>query len=94
MQWIFSILTDNPAIRAMQLVLLALAIVAIYMVFFTTRDILLRTKSFAYQFGCIVLTAVLPILGFFIYLLIRPSTTLKQRETDKMLRQLLHEKHA
>lgn len=89
MQWFFSVLTDHPAIRAVQISLLCVAGVAMYFVFYATRDILLRTRSFLYQLGCILLVAVLPILGFFLYLLIRPSTTIRERELEKMLRKIL-----
>jgi hypothetical protein len=86
MAWFLSLLTDNPAIRMVQFSLLALAIVAIYLVFFATRDILLRTRSFAYQMGCILLVAALPIAGFFLYLLVRPATTIRERELEQLLR--------
>lgn len=72
-----------------QLSLLGLAIVAIYLVFYATRDILLRTRSFVYQICCILLVAVLPILGFFLYLLVRPASTLRERELEKMLKKVL-----
>lgn len=88
-QWFFSILTDNPTIRAVQVSLLVVAGIAIYFVFYATRDILLRTRSFLYQLGCILLVAVLPILGFFLYLLIRPATTIRERELEKMLKRLV-----
>ncbi len=89
MQWFFSLLTDNPAIRMLQLSLLGVAVVAIYLVFYTTRDILLRTRSFTYQLLCILLVAVLPVLGFFLYLLIRPASTVREREMEKMLKKIL-----
>lgn len=89
MQFFLSILTENPAVRAMQFTLLGTAVVSVYLVFFVTRDILVRTRVFWYQVGCIVLAALLPVLGFFIYLLIRPASTVRQREVEQMLRQLL-----
>ena len=89
MQWFFSLLTDNPAIRALQLTLLGAAVVAIYLVFYTTRDILLRSRSFVYQLASILLVAVLPELGFFVYLLIRPTSTVREREMEKMLKKIL-----
>ena len=86
-----NLLTDNPAIRAVQLSLLGLAVVAIYLIFFTTRDILLRTKFFFYQLTCILLVAFLPVVGFFLYLLIRPASTIRERETERMMRKILKE---
>ena len=88
MQFILSLLTDNPAIRALQISLLAGAVVDMYLVFFATRDILLRTRSFFYQLVCILLVAVLPVVGFFLYLLIRPATTVRDREMEKLLRKI------
>ena len=90
MQWLLALLTDNPAIRFTQIALLCTAVVSVYLVFYATRDILLRTKSFTYQILCILLTAALPVIGFFLYLLIRPARTIHERETDKMLKKFLH----
>jgi|GEM_PF-2315943 len=87
-QWLF-FLSDNPTLRGAQLGLIALGAVAVYLVCYTTRDILLRTRSFAYQLGSILLVALVPLVGFFLYLLMRPARTLKQREMERMLRKLL-----
>ena len=89
MFWFLSLLTDNPAIRAVQIGLVCLAVVAVYLVFFTTRDILLRTRSLLYQLGCILLVAALPVAGFFLYLLVRPASTIRERETEHMLKNIL-----
>ena len=89
MQLFLSLIADNPMIRMAQLSLLGGAVVAVYFVFFTTRDILLRTRSFLYQIGCILLVALLPILGFFLYLLVRPATTVREREVEKMLKKIV-----
>lgn len=89
MQQLLYFLSDNPAVRITQLSLLALAVVAVFLICFTTRDILLRTRSFLYQAVSILLVALLPIVGFFLYLLIRPARTVKERETEQMLRQIL-----
>lgn len=79
---------QDPTVRMMQMLLLLLATVDVFFVFFTTRDILLRTRSFFYQFFSIVLVAGLPGLGFLIYLLIRPARTIRQRETDLLVREM------
>ena len=89
MTWFLSLLTDNPAIRMVQLSILGLAVVAIYLVFYATRDILLRTRSFAYQIVCIILVALFPIVGFLIYLLIRPTSTVREREMERLLKKAL-----
>lgn len=69
--------------------IIAIAAVLIYLLLFTLRDILLRTRSFWYQFFCVLLVGCLPVLGFFLYLLIRPARTVKERQTDAMLRELM-----
>lgn len=87
-QWIL-FLAESPALRLMQFSLLAVSTVLIYIVFFTTRDILFRTNSLLYQFASILLVAVLPVVGFLLYLLMRPARTIKERELEMLLRQLL-----
>jgi hypothetical protein len=81
-------LADDPLLRLLQAGMLLTGIVVIFLVFFTTRDILLRTNSFLYMFISIVLVAALPVVGFFVYLLIRPARTVKEREMEKMIRAL------
>lgn len=73
----------------MQIAMIALAVLVVYLILFVTRDIILRTHSFLYQVFSILLTAVLPILGFFLYLLIRPSTTIFERSLDQKVGLLL-----
>ncbi len=65
--------------------LIVFAIVVLFLLFFALRDILLRTRSFWYQFFCIVIVTLLPVVGFLIYLLIRPARTIKQRELESMI---------
>lgn len=81
-------LADDPVLRMLQLGMLLLGGVVIFLVFYTTRDILLRTHSFLYMFVAIVLVALLPVLGFFLYLLIRPARTLRERELYDMVARL------
>lgn len=64
---------------------------AIFLVFFTTRDVILRTHSFLYMLFSILLVALLPGVGFLLYLLIRPARTIKERELEKMLKDILHD---
>ncbi len=85
--WLIFI-AEDPALRIVQGAMLLSGIVVIFLVFYTTRDILLRTHSFFYMFFSIVLVALLPIVGFFLYLLIRPARTIKEREVEHMLLQL------
>jgi len=81
-------LSDDPVFRVIQVGLLCVGALIIFFVFFTTRDILLRTHSFWYMAFCILLVALLPVIGFLIYLLIRPSRTLHQREQEALIREL------
>lgn len=84
-------MAEDPALRLLQGGMLLLGLVVIFLVFFTTRDILLRTHSFLYMFLSIVLAAALPVIGFCLYLLIRPARTIKEREMEMMLVELLAE---
>ena len=88
--------TDSTA-RFMQGLLVAGAFVVLFFLLFTVRDILQRTRSFFYQAFCILLVAFLPGLGFLLYLLLRPSRTINEREMEVIIRalavQLLHESH-
>lgn len=82
-------LAEDPALRLLQGGMLLVGVVVIFLVFFTTRDILLRTHSFWYMFLSIVLVAALPVVGFFLYLLIRPSRTNKEREMEELFTEVL-----
>lgn len=85
----FSFFTDDPGLRVMQGGVILLASVLIFLIFYTTRDILLRTSSLLYQLACIIMVAIFPIVGFLAYLLIRPARTVKQREMEQMLKEVL-----
>ncbi|OIO54131.1 hypothetical protein AUJ46_03870 [Candidatus Peregrinibacteria bacterium CG1_02_54_53] len=78
----------DPLLRAVQTGLLLIGAVVIFLVFFVTRDILLRTHSFWYMALCIVLTALLPGVGFLIYLLIRPPRSIRERQLDERIEAL------
>jgi len=75
----------NPTLRAAQGGLTVLGTLLLFLLFFTLRDILLRTRSFWYQFLCVVMVALLPGVGFLLYLLIRPARSIKQRELEAMI---------
>ncbi len=83
------LLAEDPVLRALQLFLLAGGFLAIFLVMFVTRDILQRTRSFSYQLLSIALVALLPIVGFFLYLLVRPARSLREREMEEMLKKLV-----
>ena len=83
------ILSGDPTFRLLQTVLLAIAIIAIFLVFFTLRDSLLRSQSFLFQIFSILLVSCLPIVGFLLYLLIRPARTLREKKVDHALGSIL-----
>ncbi len=84
-------LSDDPALRLLQFGMLLVGLIVIFLVFYTTRDILLRTHSFWYMFISIVMVAALPVAGFLLYLLIRPPRTIKEREMEELLMELVFE---
>jgi len=82
------LLADDPLLRAFQVGLMLVGSLVVFTVFYVTRDVLLRTRSFPAMLGSIVLVAFLPIVGFFLYILVRPARTLSQRETDLKVSEL------
>ncbi|MFA7681451.1 MAG: hypothetical protein WCX61_00295 [Candidatus Peribacteraceae bacterium] len=82
-------LAQDPLLRTLQGAVLFLGMIAVFLVFFTARDIILRTNSFLLMFFCILLVALLPVVGFLLYLLLRPARTIKEREMASMVRELL-----
>lgn len=87
-QFVFTI-SSNPVVFWLQASIAVAGIAAVYLLFYTVRDILLRTRSLSYQLGCIALVAALPVAGFFLYLLVRPARTAKERQLEKMLKDVL-----
>ncbi len=85
--WIL-LLADDPLLRAMQIGLVCIGVLVIFTVFYVTRDILLRSQSFLLMFFSILLAAFFPLGGFLLYLLIRPSRTLAEKETDRKVSEM------
>ena len=83
--------SDDPMLRLMQGGLLLAGSLMVFLLFYATRDIILRTKSFAYQFASILLVAALPVIGFLIYLLVRPARTVKERQMEAMLKKVIEQ---
>jgi ABC-type nickel/cobalt efflux system permease component RcnA len=88
-QPLLAFISDDPMLRLIQGGLLLAGCGVVFMLFYATRDILLRTKSFAYQFASILIVAALPVVGFLLYLLIRPARTVKERQMEVMLKKIL-----
>lgn len=86
----FSLLASDPWLLSIQVGIGFVVFLLIFFLFFTLRDILLRSRSFWAQSGSILLVVLLPVVGFFLYLLVRPARTIKDREMEEMLRSLVH----
>ncbi len=74
-----------PALDANQIVVFTASFFLVYFLFFTMRDIFLRTHSSLYQILCILIVALLPVVGFLLYFLVRPARTIKERELEQLL---------
>lgn len=81
-------------VLAVQIAMAFALFIVVFFVLFATRDILLRTNSFLLQMFCILLVALLPILGFFLYLLVRPSQTLAEKAMRHDIALLLSRQNA
>jgi ABC-type nickel/cobalt efflux system permease component RcnA len=84
---------ENPSLVAMQICMVVVGVLLVYLVLYATRDILLRTHSFVFQVFVIILVSLLPILGFLLYMLIRPATTNRQRKLERDVHELLKRAH-
>jgi hypothetical protein len=82
-------LAADPSVLALQILMMSGAFLVVFLVLFVTRDVILRSHSFLFQVFCILLAALLPVAGFFLYLLIRPSTTLFERSLHRKVTELL-----
>lgn len=91
-----SLISSDPSLRLIQGGLLLIGVVDLYLLFWTLRDILLRTRSLLYQAFSLLLVTVLPFVGFFVYLLVRPSRTLREKNIERLVHQLLeaHQKES
>ncbi len=75
----------DPAVQLLQAVVLSVAAVLIFLLFWTLKDAILRSKSFWFQLLSIALVTLLPLFGWLAYLLIRPAQTLKEKEMERLL---------
>lgn len=83
------LLNADPVLRGVQAGLGVSAFLLVMLVFYATRDILRRTNSLIIQIFCIMLVALLPVAGFLIYMLIRPSQTLSERQIQEDVLKIL-----
>jgi hypothetical protein len=84
----FSSLAAFDPVALMQAAVIAGASILLFLLLFTLRDIILRTHSFWFQALCVLLVGALPVVGFLLYLLIRPPRTIKERELYAMFESL------
>ena len=61
-----------------------IAILWISVVFWVAKDISNRSLNAIFQIFCILITIILPLLGLFIYLLIRPEKTLLEKDFEEL----------
>src|SRR5207247_2337229 len=93
-QVLSSFLSQDPGVRTMQILLVSTAVIVVFLVFYVLRDIVLRSSSFFVQLLCILLVAFLPLVGFLLYLLVRPARTVKEREMEQLLLEIHAKLHA
>lgn len=93
-QTVLSVLADDPSVLLLQTGVLSAAAVLLFILFWTVRDALLRSRSFGFHLFALLVVTVLPLFGFLVYLLVRPIVTLREREMEKILRSLEKDLHA
>lgn len=79
----------DPLIRSFQIGLGVFAAVLVFLVFYATRDVLKRSSSLTFQLFSIVMVAAMPVVGFLLYLLIRPTQTLRTKQMEKNVEEIL-----
>lgn len=86
-----AVLATDPAALMMQMGVLGGGAVLLFLLFWTLRDALLRSRSLVFQVFSLFLVTALPLFGFLAYLLIRPAQTLQEREQTRLLHAVLRE---
>jgi hypothetical protein len=76
-------LSSSPLIVSAQIGVVLGAAFLIFLIFYATRDVLLRSRSLTMQVFSILLVAALPVVGFLLYLLIRPARTVWERRMEE-----------
>ena len=79
----------NPAILLLQVGMACTAVLVVFLLAFVTRDVLLRYESFLMQCFWIVIVFCLPIIGFLLYLVLRPSRTVRERRLEHTINTIL-----
>ncbi|MEK7136948.1 MAG: PLD nuclease N-terminal domain-containing protein [Patescibacteria group bacterium] len=84
----FTFVSEDPVLRGIQALLAFGAFTLVFLIFYATRDILLRTRSLTAQLGCVLLVALFPVVGFLLYLLLRPARTVAERAMEESLQRI------
>ena len=82
---------EEPFLRLQQAGVLSLGALLVYLILYTTRDILLRSNSLLYMLFSILLVTAFPIVGFLLYLLLRPARTIAERELSMLVDELTYQ---
>lgn len=82
------LLAADPAAQLLQVVILLIAPLLLFLLFWTLKDIMLRSRSFWVQCGSLLLVTAIPFYGFLAYLLLRPAQTLKEKELQHLVHAL------
>ena len=86
---ILSFFAGDPVFRLMQGGLLLFGLFDVFLLFWTLRDSLMRSQSLLFQMCALLMVFALPFAGFLLYLLIRPSSTLRERAVAQMVEKVL-----
>lgn len=78
----------SPLASALQAGIILGASLLIFLIFYATRDVLLRSRSLVLQVLSILLVACFPVVGFLLYLLIRPARTVREKEMERAMQQM------
>lgn len=88
------LLAADPAAQLLQVTVLLIAPLLLFLLFWTLKDVMQRSRSFWVQSGSILLVTVIPFYGFLAYLLFRPTQTLKEKELLDAVRALTRHQNA
>ena len=86
---ILSFFAEDPVFRLMQGGLLLAGLFDVFLLFWTLRDVLTRSQSLLFQMCALLMVFALPFAGLLLYLLIRPSSTLRERAVAQMVEYVL-----
>lgn len=86
---ILAFFAEDPVFRLMQGGLLFVGLCDVFLLFWTLRDVLMRSQSLLFQMCALLMVFALPFAGFLLYLLVRPSSTLREQSIAQMVEHVL-----